>query len=257
MHWAHSVSAVLGRSVGSNQSPFHNDPDPVRQVSGSASFTDEWVWLFSPNELLVRTESELNVGTWLGVSQLWQLLMSGARQPLVVRAGMCIAGQPEYLWPFPDTSLAASISRVWPSELSPDTAQCPREDKIAHSWETRLCVVAQSCPTLCDPMDRSTSGLPDHHQLPEFTQTHVHRVGDAIQPSHPLYSHGFDSQIPALHHLALQWTSLPAPPAPRPTPSLTGSFPHIPWGENLGTSSYATLTDQAYLLHMSFKNKFA
>ena len=45
---------------------------------------------------------------------------------------------------------------------------------------------AQSCPTLCDPMNRSTPGLPVHHQLPEFTQTHVHRVSDAIQPSHPV-----------------------------------------------------------------------
>ena len=47
---------------------------------------------------------------------------------------------------------------------------------------------AQSCPTLCDPMNRSTPGLPVHHQLPEFTETHVHRVSDAIQPSHPLSS---------------------------------------------------------------------
>ena len=46
----------------------------------------------------------------------------------------------------------------------------------------------QSCPTLCNPMNCSTPGLPVHHQLPEFTQTHVHRVGDAIQPSHPLSS---------------------------------------------------------------------
>ena len=46
--------------------------------------------------------------------------------------------------------------------------------------------VAQSCPTLCDPMDCSTPGLPVHHQLLEFIQTHVHWVGDAIQPSHPL-----------------------------------------------------------------------
>ena len=45
--------------------------------------------------------------------------------------------------------------------------------------------VAQLCPTLCDPMNRSTPGLPVHHQLPEFTQTHVHRVHEAIQPSHP------------------------------------------------------------------------
>ena len=57
--------------------------------------------------------------------------------------------------------------------------------------------VAQSCPTLCDPMNRSTPGLPVHHQLPEFTQTHVHRVSDAIQPSHPL--------------------SFPSPPAPNPS----------------------------------------
>ena len=46
--------------------------------------------------------------------------------------------------------------------------------------------VTQSCPTLCDPMNRSMPGLPVHHQLPEFTQTHVHRVHDAIQPSHPV-----------------------------------------------------------------------
>ena len=48
--------------------------------------------------------------------------------------------------------------------------------------------VAQLCPTLCDPVNCSTPGLPVHHQLPEFTHTHVHRVGDAIQPSHPLSS---------------------------------------------------------------------
>ena len=46
--------------------------------------------------------------------------------------------------------------------------------------------VAWSCPTLCDPMTPITPGLPVHHQLPEFTETHVHQVGDAIQPSHPL-----------------------------------------------------------------------
>ena len=57
--------------------------------------------------------------------------------------------------------------------------------------------VAQSCPSLCDPMNHSTPGLPVHHQLPEFTQTHIHRVSDAIQPSHPLLS--------------------PSPPAPNPS----------------------------------------
>ena len=61
-------------------------------------------------------------------------------------------------------------------------------------WATRdapsvqFSSVAQSCRTLCNPMNCSTPGLPVHHQLPEFTQTPVHRVGDAIQPSHPLSS---------------------------------------------------------------------
>ena len=53
-------------------------------------------------------------------------------------------------------------------------------------WNIQLSSVAQSCPTLCNPMNCSTPGLPVHHQLPQFTQTHVHRVSDAIQPSHPL-----------------------------------------------------------------------
>ena len=57
--------------------------------------------------------------------------------------------------------------------------------------------VAQSCPTLRDPMNHNTPGLPVHHQLPEFTQTHIHRVSDAIQPSHP--------------------RSSPSPPAPNPS----------------------------------------
>ena len=71
-------------------------------------------------------------------------------------------------------------------------------DTISHQSESvQFSSVAQSCPTLCDPMSCSTPGLPVHHQLLELTQTHVHRVGDAIQPSHPLSS--------------------PSPPAPNPS----------------------------------------
>ena len=58
--------------------------------------------------------------------------------------------------------------------------------KKSRATSVQLSSVAQSCPTLCDPMDCSTPGLPVYHHLPEFTQTHVHWVGDAIQPSHPL-----------------------------------------------------------------------
>ena len=61
--------------------------------------------------------------------------------------------------------------------------------------------------TLCDPMNCSTPGLPDHHQLPEFTQTHAHRVGDAIQPSHPLSSPFAPAPNPSQHQSLFQWVN--------------------------------------------------
>ena len=64
---------------------------------------------------------------------------------------------------------------------------CSLEEKLWPS-SVQFSSVPQSCLTLCNPMNPSTPGLPVHHQLPEFTQTHVHRVSDAIQPSHPLSS---------------------------------------------------------------------
>ena len=60
-------------------------------------------------------------------------------------------------------------------------------------------LVAQSCPILCNPMDCSVPGLPAHHQLQEFTQTHIHRVGDAIQTSHPLSSLFLPAPNPSQH----------------------------------------------------------
>ena len=65
--------------------------------------------------------------------------------------------------------------------------------------------VAQPCLTLCDPMNCSTPGLPVHHQLPEFTQTHVHWVSDAIQPSHPLSSPSPPAPSPSQHQGLFQW----------------------------------------------------
>ena len=67
--------------------------------------------------------------------------------------------------------------------------------------------VAQSCPALCDPMNRSTPGLPVHHQLPEFIQTHVRWVGDAIQPSHPLSSPSPPAPNPSQHQGLFQWVN--------------------------------------------------
>ena len=64
--------------------------------------------------------------------------------------------------------------------------------------------VAQSCPTLCDPMYRSMPSLPVHHQLPEFTQTHDNLVSDAIQPSHPLSSPSPPAPNPSQHQSLIQ-----------------------------------------------------
>ena len=78
------------------------------------------------------------------------------------------------------------------------------------SWATRsdqISSVTQSCPTLCDPMNRSTPGLPVHHQLPEFTQTHVHWVSDVIQPSHPLSSPSPLAPNPSQHQNLFQWVN--------------------------------------------------
>ena len=67
--------------------------------------------------------------------------------------------------------------------------------------------VAQLRPTLCDPMNHSTPGLPVHHQLPEFTQTHAHRVSDAIRPSHPLSSPTPPAPNPSQHQGLFQWVN--------------------------------------------------
>ena len=71
----------------------------------------------------------------------------------------------------------------------------------------QLSSVAQSCLTLCDPMNHSTPGLPVHHQLPEFTQTHVHQVSDDIQPSHPLLSPSPPAPNPSQHQSLFQWVN--------------------------------------------------
>ena len=79
----------------------------------------------------------------------------------------------------------------------------PREMKTSVQFSS----VTQSCLTLCDPMNRSTPSLPVHHQLPEFTQNHVHCIGDAIQPSHPLSSPSPPSLNLSQHQGLFKWVS--------------------------------------------------
>ena len=76
-----------------------------------------------------------------------------------------------------------------------------------HIQSVQFSSVTQLCLTLCDPMNRSTPGLPVHHQLLEFTQTHFHRVGDAIQPSHPLLSPSPPAPNPSQHQGLFQWVN--------------------------------------------------
>ena len=74
-------------------------------------------------------------------------------------------------------------------------------------YSVQFTSVSQSCPTLCDPVNRSMPGLPVHYHLPEFTQTHVHRVSDAIRPSHPLSSPFPPAPNPSQHQSLFQWVN--------------------------------------------------
>ena len=111
---------------------------------------------------------------------------------------------------------------------------------ISKVLSVQFSLVAQSCPTLCDPMNCSTPGLPVHHQLPEFT--HVHQVGDAIQPSHPLSSPSPPAPSPSQHQGLFQWVNSLHTKAAKLTLSL---IQHSP---------YNHLTDYFFIWHSSFQS---
>ena len=102
------------------------------------------------------------------------------------------------------TLYTCQLTRTW--------AECPENyvsmQVNAGVWlscKFQFSSVAQSCPTLCNPMNHSIPGLPVHHQLLEFTQTHVHWVGDTIQPSHHLSSPSPPALNPSQHQGLFQW----------------------------------------------------
>ena len=110
---------------------------------------------------------------------------------------------PRLFLPFPCLS--------WPSEwvqkVNVHWLISMRPQYYNFHWAFRFGSVAQSCPTLCDRMNRSTPGLPVHHRLPEFTQTHIHWVSDAIQPPHPLSSPSPPAPNPSQHQSLFQWVN--------------------------------------------------
>ena len=154
------------------------------------------IFLFSPT-----TTSRFTISLWLWVDghTFWRILST---------AGQYCHG---VLW-ITSTFWEVHWQRKWRTE--PEKWNC--YSMLMTYWEVVrqksqiriLCSsVAQSCPTLCDPMNRSTPGLPVHHQLPEFTQTHVHWVGDAIQPFHPLSSPSPPAPNPSQHQSLFQWVN--------------------------------------------------
>ena len=96
--------------------------------------------------------------------------------------------------------LVSDRSKIWPKSSD------YRLDIFSIQF-SQFSSVAQSCLTLCNPMNRSTPGLPVHRQLPESTHTHVHRVGDTIQPSHPLSSPFPPAPNPSQHQDLFQWVN--------------------------------------------------
>ena len=94
----------------------------------------------------------------------------------------------------------------WSRKWQPLQYSC-LENPMARGSSVQFSSVAQSCPTLCDPMNRSMPGLPVHHQLPEFTQTNVHRVSEAIHPSYPLSSPSPPAPNPSQHQSLFQWVN--------------------------------------------------
>ena len=104
------------------------------------------------------------------------------------------------------------ISSLWVIPVHQPQASCILHrtwtgDLFLIWYSVQFSSVAQSCPTLCDPMNHSTPGLPVHHQFPEFTQTQVHRVSDAVQPSHPLSSPSPPAPNPSQHQSLFQWVN--------------------------------------------------
>ena len=119
----------------------------------------------------------------------------------------CQQNTATFLYFLPPLYLRYSSSYiVWPPNCFIPTYDT-RCDSQRFQISDQIRSVAQSCSTLCDPMNRSTPGLPVHHQLLEFTQTHVHRVNDAIQPPHPLSSPSPLAPIPSQHQSLFQWVN--------------------------------------------------
>ena len=161
--------------------------DPLERGTATHSSILAWriSWTEEPGGLQSMGHKESDTTKWLTLTYVmgqkaWILTLGQ-----ILHSNPCRILAPKYIW------LYLSMNR---GPLLPDTS-------------VQFSSVARSCLTLCDPMNHSTPGLPVHHQLLEFTQTHVHQVGDAIQSSHPLSSPSPPAPNPFQHQGLFQWVN--------------------------------------------------
>ena len=168
---------------------FHPALCPGRLSSVNCS-----TWVSLPADCLLGSDCGSLFPAWLAAMATWMasILLDSPEQPLLHTWGSHMA-------PF------ASSSQE-PVMASPVCSCWILHSPLVFSWSL-FTSVAQSCLTLCDPVDCSTPGFPVHHQLLELAQSHIHRVGDAIQPSHPLSSPSPPAFILSQYHGLFQWVS--------------------------------------------------
>ena len=140
---------------------------------------------------------------------MWSLIWTGLSSSLAP-AIIFILGVSVHRRPTPDTQPETHLlpQDSWKTLTLASWKHCCFIDSICETHHSvQFSSVTQSCPTLCDLMNCSTPGLPVHHQLPECTETHVHWVSDAIQPSHPLSSPSPPAPNPSQHQDLFQWVN--------------------------------------------------
>ena len=160
-----------------------------------------WLWFVClPSDASHNTYRLTLVSLTLDMVYLFMAVQQSAATAPYLGRGVSLHSRPSWPWTWssssqPSCARAATTAWMWLPPVFSSGSQ-----SISGS-------VAQSCPTFCDPTNRSTPGLPVHHQLPEFPQTHVHRVSDAIQPSHPLSSPSLPASNPSQHQSLFQWVN--------------------------------------------------
>ena len=173
----------------------------VNREDGTQSWAETLEWEIVFPKLISDSWRKFAHWLWLDLPSV------GVSDQGLFNPSVCDCFLPFFSWPHHAT--CRSLTREW-------TQATAVKSWSPNHWTARefptvsylqFSSVTQSFPTVCDPMNWSTPDLPVHHKLPEFTQTHVHQVGDAIQPSHPLLSPSPPAPNPSKHQGLFQWVN--------------------------------------------------